>query len=712
MDFKTDILDGVTRSIDAKDLKDFLFLQGKYHAQDRFVQMEMLRIVSQGRICELLDDTEANLAIDKHMRELGIYHYSVIEEEQLSEHGKKLLTSYCDGVNSRISQSIPLEFTIMGHRPEKWKIADCIVSIKAMAYLGLAQGQQDLQKLFIQMVKNGVPSDKINSLSQNQMGDLTEEIIHLIKKVNLYNPLIPESYNFLKNIPKVQASNNWLFKNGSGEVLHASDPHLEVNRLPAVWYEMKATVANSKLFGISMPGVPGIVMGRKDGLSFSFTYGFMDMIDFFIEEVKDNKFRDGSEFINFDVRREVIKRKKKNDVKVIIRKTQSGVLDAPSDSPLLTDGIYLSTAWSCRSNGSAKTLESILGIFESNSVDQLVEHTSNVSISCNWLIADDNGSMAYQQSGLLPKRKSTGLVPLIGWIEENRWSGIYEGHELLSFKENERNSIVTANNLIERDGFPKAINAPMGDYRHDRVVELLKEKKNHTIEDFKRIQSDLVSLQSKKFLNKYKDNFKDSKYSTLLDWDYSYSTNSKKAVVFEEFYRVLTKKFFSEHLMNKEEILFCLDQTSFIADFYGLFDRLFLEEISEEESKLWFSNRKKEEYIDLALDKMTSSGRLWGEINKIDMNYILLDGKLPAFMGLDKRDVQIPGNRATIVQGQVFNAHGRKSSFCPSWKLITDMSTGDLYTVLPGGLNDRPLSKLFKSDLNNWISFGYRKNSL
>jgi len=713
MNFQNIIKDNVTRVISTQNIEEFLYQQGHFHAKDRFVQMEMLRIVAAGRICELLDDNEANYSIDKHMRELGIYHFSSLETSELNEENKLLLQKYCDGVNHTISKSLPIEFKLMGHRPQKWTLTDCIVTIKAMAYLGLAQGQQDLQKMMIQMLSRGVSPEKLNSLTNFELGDVCTETLHLLKKIKFHSPLIPESYKFLQALPKVQASNNWLYKNQDDSIVHASDPHLEVNRLPSVWYEIQANVADKKLFGISMPGVPGIVMGRTHNLSFSFTYGFMDMIDFFIEEVKDNKFREKSDFDNFTVRREKLKRKKHEDVDLLIRHTKAGVLDVASDRSLIPDGIYLSVAWSCRDKGSAKTLESILGIFNSHNIKELKTEVSNVSISCNWLLADDQGNMSYQQSGLLPIRSSSGLMPHKAWVDDNRWKGTYKASELYNYDNPETGYIVTANNMIQVEGFPKAINAPMEAYRHDRILERLKESSTHDIDLTKNIQSDLVSIQARKFILSYKEQFsKNENVKTLLNWDYSYGTESKEATLFEEFYRVLIRKFFSNNLFGKSEIVYALDETSFMADFYGLFDRLFLAKITEEDQKLWFGEISREQYIQQAIEAIKPSNKTWSEVNKIDMNYILFDGKLPSWLKFDLRNVPVAGNRATIVQGQVFKAHGRQTSFCPSWKMITNMKSSEIYTVLPGGLNDRPWSKYFRSDISNWLNFKYRKNQL
>ena len=49
-----------------------------------------------------------------------------------------------------------------------------------------------------------------------------------------------------------------------GTAMFADDPHLEINRLPAVWYEAQLDGPQGWLAGASMPGVPAILVGRND----------------------------------------------------------------------------------------------------------------------------------------------------------------------------------------------------------------------------------------------------------------------------------------------------------------------------------------------------------------------------------------------------------------------------------------------------------------
>ena len=49
--------------VEAENLNDLFWGQGYVHARDRGLQMLLMRILGQGRMCELLDDSEASLAL-------------------------------------------------------------------------------------------------------------------------------------------------------------------------------------------------------------------------------------------------------------------------------------------------------------------------------------------------------------------------------------------------------------------------------------------------------------------------------------------------------------------------------------------------------------------------------------------------------------------------------------------------------------------------
>ncbi|MCL4810739.1 MAG: penicillin acylase family protein, partial [Thermoanaerobaculia bacterium] len=166
----------------------------------------------------------------------------------------------------------------------------------------------------------------------------------------------------------------------SGAGLYASDPHLEVNRLPAIWYEVVGTLPGGDFrTGVTVPGVPGLVMGRTRAIAAGFTYGFADTIDFVIEEVRDGRYRRGNEWRPLGERRETVRRKKAPAVEVALFETEAGVLELPDGATRVEDGLWLARSWTCRREGGAASLEAILDLWAAPDVERAAEAASSRS---------------------------------------------------------------------------------------------------------------------------------------------------------------------------------------------------------------------------------------------------------------------------------------------------------------------------------------------
>lgn len=96
--------------------------------------------------------------------------------------------------------------------------------------------------------------------------------------MKLGKPAFREEISQLEGaVPTLKASNNWVVSGNltkSGKPIMACDPHLELSRLPPIWAEFVMHFSGGKsedghppltfISGISMPGVPGIMMGRTN----------------------------------------------------------------------------------------------------------------------------------------------------------------------------------------------------------------------------------------------------------------------------------------------------------------------------------------------------------------------------------------------------------------------------------------------------------------
>jgi len=84
----------------------------------------------------------------------------------------------------------------------------------------------------------------------------------------------------------MEASNAWAAR-GFNSSIGASDPHLDVPQ-PNPWHaHIQIREANGTAFnlaGVVMPGVPGVLIGRNDNVSWGITMAMTDFVDFYVME--------------------------------------------------------------------------------------------------------------------------------------------------------------------------------------------------------------------------------------------------------------------------------------------------------------------------------------------------------------------------------------------------------------------------------------------
>lgn len=248
----------------------------------------------------------------------------------------------------------------------------------------------------------------------------------------------------------------------------------------------------------------------------------------------------------------------------------------------------------------------------------------------------------------------------------------------------------------------------MGAYRSDRIKNLLAQSDNFVVDDMKKMHYDVYSIQAEIFMQFIKPLLPDSENATILkNWDLCYDINSKGAYLFEQVYRALYSEVFGVSF-GKDVTDFLQNETGMFADFYDNFDTILCSEKST-----WFGDKTKSEIYQNAIKKgLENPAKPWGEVNNFDLINMLLGNKLPKFFGFDKGSFPMPGGRATIHQGQVYNNNGRKTTFAPSLRLITDMSEESVHTNVSGGVSDRRFSKYYANDFKNWQSGKYKKIEL
>ena len=242
------------------------------------------------------------------------------------------------------------------------------------------------------------------------------------------------------------------------------------------------------------------------------------------------------------------------------------------------------------------------------------------------------------------------------------------------------------------------INVPMGEYRANRIGQIIEKNDKNDIESTKKMHYDTYSIQAEIYMDVIRPFLPDTSNGKILkEWNLCYDIESKGAYLFEKIYSNLYYEVFGAAL-GGNLVDFLKKESGVFIDFYANFDKILLSDKSS-----WFSGRDRDDIFDKAIQAaLKEKPKKWGEINKITLTHILLGEKLPRFLGFDKGPFPLPGGRATIHQGQVYTNSGRKTSFAPSFRLITDMAENCVHTNLAGGVSDRRFSGLYNNDFKNW----------
>lgn len=688
--------------IHSRDQHSLYLGMGYAHFLDRSSQMLLMRILGQGEGCLHLEDSEEMLAIDRFFRRMNWKEHLKMALQQLPERNRNFCSAYCDGVNQAMKDHPSPLFKLLGYQPPPWTPEDSFLLSRMTGFLTLAQSQGELERFLVQLVQAGVSRAMLEELFPGQLEGLDPD---LIRQLKLSERFVPEALLWQEMISPMLASNNWVVapeRSASGHALLANDPHLEGNRLPNVWYELALRIEDRYALCATMPGLPGLLLGRNNDLAWGVTYSFMDCIDSWIEECKDGLFRRDHTWQPFKKRTEVIQRKKHADEVLHFYENDHGVLDGdPFEA-----GLYLCTRWSADRSG-ARSIEAMQGLWPSRDVKQGMELLGQLETSWNWVLADRQGNIGYQMSGLMPLRRKgiSGLVPLPGWDPANDWLGFVKAEALPRAHNPKQGYFVTANHDLNSWGLTKPITAPMGAYRAERIAEVLQSQDKISLEDCRQLQQDTYSKQAECFMDVVKPLLPDTPNGELLrNWDCHYRTDTCEPWLFEQVYRHLFEHVFGLYL-GSETTTFLTQQTGVLADFYGSFDRVLLAPES-----LWFKGQSRAElYRPLIAEALDTPAQTWGSENQFLLKHILLGGKLPLWARVDRGPLPLKGGRATPHQGQIYRSGNRLTSFMPTFRLVTDLGSDEVHTCLLGGPSDFPLSKWYASEIEAWLQGQYKE---
>jgi len=717
--------DAGTPHVTASCWLDALYAMGYMHAVDRPTQVFFARNVAIGQAAARIVNKPELIETDRFFRRAGLHLNLECEVENLRPRTREQLEKYCDGLNDGLQdagRSLPMWVT--GFHPRPWNPTAVLAIGNLLSFAGLAIAAQENERLLLELVQTGVPPDLLRELMTPYLDGVDFEPL---LDIHIEQRLSDEALEMLADLPRLAGSNAWAVsprRSESGSALLASDPHLEVNRLPAIWHEIalhwgpngeEDSDSNEKyVMGATLPGCPLMAVGRSSKLAWGVTYMHADTSDYFVEDCRPGgstgwQYRRGEEWHDFQIREEIIETKGGQSETMLVFENPEGTLrwDLTNQEP----GKYLSAKWIGSEVGSGRSIGCWLDVLHCEGTREAMDVVrENPHPTLVWVMADSAGHIGRQASGWLPERApgQVGVLPVLAWDKATHWQGRLPSEPLPSLYDPPEGYLASANEDIDRIGEHMIHSHGLPDYRKRRIVERLHELQSVTIEDMQQLQYDVVSVQARRLLPIFLAHIPEgSLKDTLLAWDFSYDPESTAATAFQHLYRhVVLEIFGHEEGIGWRRMLFLCTRMGYSSMILTAIDDLLCQETSG-----WWASRDKGEMIGVAAQRAAEEPEAkWGEVNSFHFANRFFEGsRVGRLLGFNTDKMPMPGCQATPFQGHLLATATRESSFAPSYHFVTDLGTDEAWTNLPGGASESRFSKWYRNDIPRWASGEHRR---
>ena len=443
--------------------EDAIFLQGYATAQDRLWQMDVLRRLASGELSEIFGP--AALELDRESRGLRMRRIAEEHARTLPPADRAVFAAYARGVNYFIEthrNALPLEFTLLRYDPRPWSIVDSLLCALQMYRSLTSTWREELRKMT--MLAGGDPA-KVALLYPARAG--TE-----------FQP----------------GSNAWVVSGKltrSGKPILANDPHLEWS-IPAAWYQVHLKAPGLDVSGVSLPGVPCVIIGHNQRIAWGVTNLGFDVEDLYIEKIDPGTgryaFRGQVEQARSES--EWIRVKGARPVEFRQWVTRHGPVTFEEN------GRYFALRWAAAEPGFE------FPFLDLNRAGNWKEFTAALARypgpGQNFVYADVDGNIGYRATGMLPIRKNfDGDVPVDGSTGDFEWDGFIPFDQLPAFYNPPRGWIVTANQNPFPENYPYRVSGEFGaPYRSREIRDRLMARTGWKPEEMLGVEKDVYSAFS------------------------------------------------------------------------------------------------------------------------------------------------------------------------------------------------------------------------
>jgi penicillin G amidase len=481
--------------------RDVYTAQGYVHAQERLWQMELNRRTANGRLSEAI----GKLALDTDRTALtfGFRRLGEADWANANPKTREVIEAYAAGVNAYLSSPeyrAPVEFTLLGLRPQPWTAVDSLAFSRVMIWqLSHAWYGELLRAWMIEKVGARHAADleiEYPRLSPVALPDGIEFNLRSAK-----GALRAARGPFLN---RAMGSNAWTlagWRTTTGMPFLCNDMHLALS-LPGLWFENQLTAGRLNVGGVSLPGLPMVLVGHNDRIAWGMTLAFTDCEDLFVEQIDDGpspRSRSGKGWKPVQVIEEQIPvkgAKQPHTERILV--THHG--------PVISDVVGASGQRLAVCSMALRPSPAIAGWHELNLArgwDGFVAAMKLIEApQLNVAYADVEGNIGYWVTGKVPIRaRGDGRTPAPGYSGDHEWIGEVPFNKMPHAFNPRRGLVVTTNHKIVRDRYPYWLgNVYANGYRAQRIEQVLTSREKVGLDEFRAIHIDYTCLPGIEFV--------------------------------------------------------------------------------------------------------------------------------------------------------------------------------------------------------------------
>ncbi len=410
---------------------DLFFGDGYACAQDRLWQMDTLRREAEGRLSQIIGPDA--LSLDRYYLTLGLAAKASSDAAYLDTQTRADLDAYAAGVNAYAAASEPaMEFRLLGYRPAPWTAVDSMVIVKLMEQrlddeADTIALRADLARVIGVPAMRALTTDTVPALERPVpgYGSLNTQSVRTDnRKATQAKPAWSLAYSPPAGAAHVpdSGSNGWTVagrRTSTGSPILSNDTHLD-HSVPSTWWIVQLKGAGFDVEGFTIPGLPGVTLGHNERIAFGVTSAYGAAEDLYAERFRDarsDEYRVGATWVRARHRIERIPVKGEPDATLDVLETIHGPIVKRSGTRAYA------LAWTA-----LRDRDPTRGQGDLDRATDWAQFRSAVSElvgpNLNFVYADVDGHIGYQDAGRLPVRKGyDGWLPADGSDPHQLWVG-------------------------------------------------------------------------------------------------------------------------------------------------------------------------------------------------------------------------------------------------------------------------------------------------